>query len=79
MLRKLNLDGDGQADLIGHGGEFKAAYVYSTENYTYWKQELGKTDFITGQFGEKFTVEGMPDDGICVGDTFRIGSLCSMI
>jgi len=72
MLRKLNLDGDGQADLIGHGGEFKAAYVYSTENY--WEKELGRTDFIPGQFGEKFTVEGMPDDGICVGDTFRIGN-----
>ena len=73
LLRKLNLDGDGQADLIGHGGEFKAVYVYSAENYAYWEKELGRTDFIPGQFGENFTVEGMPDDGICVGDVYRVG------
>jgi MOSC domain-containing protein YiiM len=73
MLRTMNLDGDGQADLIAHGGIYKAAYVYSIENYDYWKQELGRTDFAFGQFGENFTVEGMPEDEIHVGDVFRVG------
>ena len=73
MLRTMNLDGDGQADLTAHGGIYKAAYVYSTENYDYWKQELGRTDFAFGQFGENFTVEGMPEDEIHVGDVFRVG------
>ncbi|MBW8057676.1 MAG: MOSC domain-containing protein [candidate division NC10 bacterium] len=74
MLRTLNLDGDGQADLKGHGGIHKAAYTYSTENYDYWKRELGRTDFTFGQFGENFTVEGMLDDAIHVGDVFRVGT-----
>jgi MOSC domain-containing protein YiiM len=74
MLRTMNLDGDGQADLVGHGGIHKAAYVYSIENYYYWKQELGRTDFAFGQFGENFTVEGMQEDEIYVGDVFRVGS-----
>jgi len=73
MLRTLNLDGDGQADLIGHGGIYKAAYVYSIENYDYSKCELGRTDFTFGQFGENFTVEGMLEDEIHVGDVFRVG------
>ncbi|HET7854041.1 MAG TPA: MOSC domain-containing protein [Candidatus Methylomirabilis sp.] len=73
VLRSLNLDGDGQADLKAHGGVYKAAYVYSIENYDYWKRELGRTDFTYGQFGENFTVEGMLDDAICVGDQFRVG------
>ena len=73
MLRTMNLDGDGQADLTAHGGIYKAAYVYSIENYDYWKQELGRTDFAVGQFGENFTVEGMPEDEIHVGDVFRVG------
>jgi MOSC domain-containing protein YiiM len=73
MLRTLNLDGDGQADLIGHGGIFKAAYAYSVENYNYWKRELGRTDLAFGQFGENFTVEGMLEDEIHVGDVFRAG------
>lgn len=74
MLRTLNLDGDGQADLKAHGGMYKAAYVYSIENYDYWKRELGRTDFSFGQFGENFTVEGMLDDAVYVGDQFRVGS-----
>ena len=74
MLRTLNLDGDGQADLVGHGGIHKAAYAYSIENYDLWKRELGRTDFAFGQFGENFTVEGMPEDEIHVGDVFRVGS-----
>ncbi len=73
MLRALNLDGDGQADLVGHGGTYKAVYVYSIENYDYWKQELGREDFTMGQFGENFTVEEMLDEEINVGDVFRVG------
>jgi MOSC domain-containing protein YiiM len=74
MLRTLNLDGDGQADLDGHGGMYKAAYVYTVENYRYWASELGRTDFVpAGQFGENFTVEGMPDDAVSIGDVFRVG------
>ncbi len=74
MLRTLNLDGDGQADLKAHGGIDKAVYAYSIENYDYWKGELGRTDFTFGQFGENFTVEGMLDDQIHIGDQFRVGT-----
>ena len=73
MLRRLNLEGDGQADLWGHGGAFRAVYAYSLENYDYWARELGRDDFAIGQFGENFTVAGMLDDEVCVGDIFRIG------
>jgi ferredoxin-NADP reductase/MOSC domain-containing protein YiiM/predicted pyridoxine 5'-phosphate oxidase superfamily flavin-nucleotide-binding protein len=73
MLRRLNLDGDGQSDLWGHGGTFRAAMVYSVENYDYWKRELGRDDFTWAQFGENLTVEGMLDDEVCIGDVFRIG------
>ncbi len=74
-LRTLNLDGDGQADLIAHGGIYRAVYVYSVENYDYWKRELGRADFTFGQFGENFTVEGMLEDDTCIGDVFRVGSV----
>ncbi len=73
MLGTLNLDGDGQADLVGHGGIYKAAYAYSIENYEYWMRELGRTDLAFGQFGENFTVEGMLEDEVHVGDVFRVG------
>ena len=73
MLGALNLDGDGQADLVGHGGIFKAAYAYSIENYDYWKRELGREDLTFGQFGENFTVEGMTEDEVHIGDVFRVG------
>lgn len=73
MLRTMNLDGDGQADLVGHGGIYKAVYVYSIENYEYWKSELSRNDFTYGQFGENFTVEGMLEDEIHIGDVFRVG------
>lgn len=73
MLRTLNLDGDGQADLNAHGGVHKAAYAYSIENYEYWKRELGRDDFRYGQFGENFTVEGMLEDVVHLGDVFRVG------
>ncbi len=73
-VRTLNIDGDGQADLIGHGGEFRAVLVYTFENYRYWERKLDRTDFKFGQFGENFTVEGMLDDEIHAGDRFRIGT-----
>ncbi len=73
MLRRLNLEADGQADLWGHGGAFRAVYTYPFENYAYWERELRRNDFTIGQFGENFTVEGMLDDEICIGDVFRIG------
>jgi len=73
-VKKLNLEGDGQADLIGHGGIFRAVYVYSYDNYAYWANELNRNDFKFGQFGENFTVEGMLDDDIHVGDRFQIGT-----
>ncbi len=72
-LRALNLDGDGQADLKHHGGIDRAAYAYSIENYDYWKRELGRDDFRYGQFGENFTVEGMLDDAVHIGDVFKVG------
>ncbi len=73
ILRSLNLDGDGQGDLSVHGGADKAVYAYSIENYHYWQQQLDRNDFVDGQFGENFTVEGMPEDKIHIGDVFRIG------
>ncbi len=72
-VRKLNVDGDGQADLTVHGGVYKAVYVYDLENIRYWKQELGRDDLDYGHFGENFTVEGMTDDRVHIGDVFRIG------
>jgi ferredoxin-NADP reductase/MOSC domain-containing protein YiiM len=70
----LNLQGDGQGDLAGHGGEQRAVFVYQIESYRYWERQLGRTDFVHGQFGENFTIEGLPDDAVCVGDRYRIGS-----
>jgi MOSC domain-containing protein YiiM len=72
-LGEYNLDGDGQADLKAHGGTYKAVYVYMLENYEYWQRELGRNDFTWGQFGENFTVEGMPEDEVHIGDVFRVG------
>jgi ferredoxin-NADP reductase/MOSC domain-containing protein YiiM len=71
---RLNLDGDGQGDLAGHGGEQRAVYVYQIESYRYWREELKRTDFVHGQFGENLTIEGLPDDAVCIGDRYRIGS-----
>jgi ferredoxin-NADP reductase/MOSC domain-containing protein YiiM len=73
VARRLNLDGDGQGDLAGHGGEHRAVFVYQIEAYRYWERELGRDDFVFGQFGENFTVEGLPDDAVCIGDRYRIG------
>jgi ferredoxin-NADP reductase/MOSC domain-containing protein YiiM len=71
---RLNLAGDGQGDLAGHGGEQRAVFVYQIESYRYWQEQLKRTDFVHGQFGENFTIEGLPDDGVCVGDRYQIGS-----
>ncbi|MGY4315081.1 MOSC domain-containing protein YiiM [Bradyrhizobium sp. JR3.5] len=71
---RLNLDGDGQGDLGGHGGEQRAIFVYQIESYRYWQVQMGRTDFVHGQFGENFTIEGLPDDAVCIGDRYRIGS-----
>ena len=77
QVKTLNIDGDGQADLIGHGGEMRAVLVYSFENYAHWATALGRTDFRFGQFGENLTVEGMLDNEIHVGALFRIGTASS--
>jgi len=74
MLRTLNLDGDGQADRENHGGVYKAVYAYSIEHYEHWKRELGRSDFTPGQFGENFTVQGMAEDDVHIGDVFRVGA-----
>lgn len=74
MLRELNLDGDGQADLTVHGGVHQAVYVYPLEHYDYWKQKLDRQDLPYGQFGENFTVTEMREDQVHIGDIFRIGS-----
>jgi MOSC domain-containing protein YiiM len=58
-VRKLNVDGDGQGDLAGHGGEQRAVFVYQIDSYRYWERELGRDDFVYGQFGENFTVDGL--------------------
>src|SRR3954467_5245844 len=73
-VRKLNVDGDGQGDVGGHGGERGAVFVYQLESYRYWEDELGRNDFVYGQFGENFTVEGLGDDEVCIGDRYRIGT-----
>jgi ferredoxin-NADP reductase/MOSC domain-containing protein YiiM len=73
MVRRLNIDGDGQADLSGHGGEQRAVLVYQIESYRYWQQVLGRDDFVHGQFGENFTVAGLADDDVCIGDRYQIG------
>ena len=72
--RRLNLDGDGQGDLAGHGGEQRAVFVYQIESYRYWQEQLKRTDFVPGQFGENFTIQGLPDDEVCIGDRYQIGT-----
>jgi ferredoxin-NADP reductase/MOSC domain-containing protein YiiM len=72
-VRQLNIDGDGQGDRAGHGGEQRAVFVYQIDSYRYWERELGRNDFVYGQFGENFTVDGLADHEVCVGDRYRIG------
>ena len=73
MVRRLNIDGDGQGDLAGHGGEQRAVLVYQVESYRHWEEFLGLDDLELGAFGENFTVEGLADDEVCIGDRLRIG------
>ena len=73
MVRRLNIDGDGQGDLQGHGGEQRAALVYQIESYRHWEQYFGRDNFSYGQFGENLTVDGLADDEVCIGDRYRIG------
>ena len=73
MMRRLNLEGDGQGDLSVHGGIHKAVYVYPIEHYDYWKRELGRDNFTYGQFGENLTVEGLLEEQVHIGDVFRVG------
>lgn len=73
MVRRLNVDGDGQGDLAGHGGEHRAVMVYQTESYDFWKKYLRRDDLVPGHFGENFTIAGLPDDDVCIGDRYRIG------
>ena len=74
LAGRLNLDGDGQGDLAGHGGEQRAVFVYQMESYRYWQEQLKRSNFVHGQFGENFTIEGLPDDDVCIGDRYHIGS-----
>jgi ferredoxin-NADP reductase/MOSC domain-containing protein YiiM len=74
MVRRLNIEGDGQGDLLGHGGEQRAVFVYQIDSYRYWQRQLGRDDFIFGQFGENFTVDGLADDEVRIGDRYRIGT-----
>lgn len=79
LLRRLNLDGDGQADLRVHGGLDKAVYAYPFEHYAFWARELGRDGFPYGQFGENFTVEGLLEETVNIGDVFRIGEACVQV
>lgn len=74
-VRKLGMEGDGQADLTVHGGPFQALYAYPIEHYAYWQHELGAEPFTPGTFGENLTLEGMLETDVCIGDVYRIGSL----
>src|SRR5712692_7106200 len=74
MLRKLNLDGDRQADLSVHGGADKAVYAYSAGHYDYWRRELADMELPFGMFGENFTIEDLAEERVNIGDRFRIGT-----
>lgn len=74
VVRRTNIEGDGQADLRVHGGVDKAVYLYPLEHYAYWAAELGVDAFPHGQFGENLTSEGLLEDDVCIGDVFRIGT-----
>ena len=79
MLRSLNLDGDGQADLTVHGGADKAVYLYPFEHYDYWRGELPDTELSLGIFGENFTTTGLREEEVNIGDRFRIGTVTLMV
>jgi MOSC domain-containing protein YiiM len=78
-VRKLNLDGDRQADLSVHGGPAKAVYAYPSEHYAHWTDELGGTNLPWGAFGENLTTAGLTESGVRVGDRFQIGTAEFMV
>src|SRR3954447_15679384 len=73
-VRGLNIDGDGQGDPAGRGGQQRAVSIYQIASYRYWERELARDDFRYGQFGENFTVEGLSDEEVCIGDRYEIGT-----
>jgi ferredoxin-NADP reductase/MOSC domain-containing protein YiiM len=73
MVRRLNIDGDGQGDLAGHGGEQRAVLVYQIESYRHWQEFFGRDDLLPGAFGENLTVDALDDSKVCIGDRYRIG------
>jgi ferredoxin-NADP reductase/MOSC domain-containing protein YiiM len=75
IVRRLNIDGDGQGDREGHGGEIRAVLVYQLASYQHWGRELGRDDLTPGAFGENLTVDGLPDNEVCIGDRYRIGDV----
>ena len=77
LVRRLNIDGDAQGDLAGHGGEQRAVFVYQMDSYRYWERELKRRDFTLGQFGENSTVEGMADSEVCVEIATGSAGRCS--
>jgi ferredoxin-NADP reductase/MOSC domain-containing protein YiiM len=74
LARRLNLDGDGQGDLAGHGGEQRAVLVYQLDSYRHWRRHFGRDDLTHGMLGENLTVDGLADDQVCIGDRYRIGA-----
>jgi MOSC domain-containing protein YiiM len=79
MVRSLNLDGDGQADLTVHGGLEKAVYVYPFEHYDYWQSELPEIELTLGNFGENFTTTGLREEELNIGDRFQVGTVHLMV
>ena len=79
MLRTLNLDGDRQADLSVHGGPSKAVYAYPSEHYDYWKRELPEIKLPWGMFGENFTIAGLLESELNIGNKFQVGSAIVMV
>ena len=75
IVRKLNLEGDRQADLRVHGGPSKAVYAYPSEHYTFWRRELPEMELPWGMFGENLTIDGLLENEVNIGDRFRIGSV----
>ena len=73
MVRKGNIEGDGQGDPVGHGGEMRAVFVYQLASYWHWQEYFGRSDLEYGNFGENFTIDGLADDEVCIGDRYRIG------
>ncbi len=78
-LKRLNLDGDRQADLSAHGGPYKAVYAYPSEHYPYWREQLPNADLPWGAFGENLTTEGLFEDSLHIGDQLRIGTALLMV